>query len=591
MSSGQQQVTFNNAERLVSDDHNRLQDFIARERNEIIRALVQQTWSPQTPGVTVRDDSGDLGTPLTAIVLDGLEAIVDNPGYVMISAGCLAGWRGTPVDAGRNSGFLVVESAGLLSLDAGMQISTNTGSVARCDVIEVAFNVDATVTYENRDVYDPGTENFIPESIQKTARSELIFRVRTGTPGVAPGVAYGWLPLALAIIQPGATLAQVDFYDVRPLYRDMHGSNSYEATTQGVTSVNRRSNHEISCAGDGTIAGSHWTGWCDAEYGRMDISGSLYRNTPINQTDLSEWGLTTTWVGGDAYGIPLAANTAVRGVGVVVSPYDTLILCACFPTLNANTGPLPRCVRYSQAAANNVTPTPARRRPRGVNGILLWVSKDQEGIDFTSYRSLYPIALSAPGFDGCVGNVNCVPIAVADIDSWGTGVRATVTGIAKGATVRDGVSIVQNQLVYITDLLGHINFSIDGTTEYPDEGDGAAVTNGAFDDDLAQSGDRIDIDVGRLVLYLSATGAGSAGIHITIIQDAYGTPLRHVLSEWFDVTDTATYKTNWQKSMVLTRSGVLRIYMALYCGLGTAITVEHSVGWDTAWGTYRRYRL
>jgi hypothetical protein len=598
MSSGQQREIYNNAERAMSDDQNRQQAFIARERNEIIRALVQQTRTSRSPGVTVRDQSGSPSAPFSAVVLDGLEAIVDVPGVVLVSGGVLAGWVGNNITTlNADSGFVVVDSLGQMdAAHPAMQIPPNAGGAPRCDVVEVSIVVDSSVTYENRDIYDEATENFIPASVAKTARSELAFRVRVGTPGEPPGVAAGWLPLALAIVQPGASLATVDFYDVRPLYRDLRGEASHDGAQGDATTSNRRSNHAIVCSGDGTLAGSAFDGRVEADWMKTDISGELYRNTPCSVDDLAEWGSTVANVGGDSRGVPLTTATAVRGTAVAVNPFDTVILCAVFPTLNSNVGPLPRMVRYTQEAANNGSLVPARRRPQGVNGLLMWVAKSQEGGNLTVDRSYYPIPINAPAFGGCVGNGYAVPLALASANRLGTGIRTTRTGILQGASVRDGIPIAANQLMAIEDLAGVINSTIAAAVEYPDGGPGFPVGNGSFEDELALAGDRIDIDVGRLVMFLvetTTTDPGSAGVHIRIIEDAEGTPLVHTLSEWETVAPGVSIdiRKSWQRSLVLTRSGVLRIELALYNALGTTVVLTSVTGWNGVWGTYRRYRL
>jgi hypothetical protein len=605
MSSGQQRVVFNNGERVMSGDFNKLQDLIARERNEIFRALLQQTWSPATPGVTIRADGALPDTPLAAVVLDGLEAIVDSPGHVMISPGTLAGWYQTPATPNSDSGFQIVDSDGINDLRDEMVIVENLGSSARCDVIEVGFDANEITTVENRDIYDPITEEFTPAPVTKTARHALRFRVRTGTPGVPPGVVIAWLPIALAIVQPGATVAQVDFYDVRPLWRDMAGESNYESVLSGASTVNRRGSHHVVCSGSGTIATSHFYGRVDAEFGKVDISGQVRRNTPINQVDLAQWGLTTAYAGGDSTGVPLTTATAVRGAAVAISAHDTLVLCACFPTLGSAVGPVPRCVRYSQSAANNGIPAhPARRRPVGTNGILMWISKLQEDADIT-LQSVYPIDLQAPGFDGCVGNANCVPLAVVTVNRSGTDIFPTQTGAFYGGGILDGVPTAQNQLLKIADMTGAISTTVGPTPDHPLSDEmgllpGIAIINAVFEDESANLHDRLDITFGRLLLLFDVDGVVDAGggIRAYITEDVYGTPHQTTLLDWHSMaipgsspvsSASGSRYFDAQRSIVITHPGVVRVTLEAYNVGGVTMTVSNAEGSATIWGTYRRY--
>jgi hypothetical protein len=587
MSSGQQRVQFNLRERVVSDDNNNLQDYVARERNEILRALVQRNHSTDTPGVTVRP------TAWSSVVLDGLEAIVDSPGYVMISPGTLAGWTGIePADPVVDSGFQVVVSDGVSTLDPAMVIVANSGGAPRCDVIEVGFNIDSTTTNESRDIYDEATEAFIPTSIPKTIRSTLIFRVRTGTPGTAPGTVTGWLPLALAIVQPGAALNQVDFYDVRPLLRDIGMDLGPETTMSNTAVVDVHGGHDVTFTGASTLDTFGFYGRVDAEYAGIKIAGKIYQNTPIAATDLANFGNST---GGDIAGVPCNAANAVRGSGFVQGETDTIILVACFPTLGTST-PLPRCVRYSQNSLNNDAnvPNPARRRPRGSNGVLMYLSKIQESVDFTATSTL-TVSLASTGFGGCVGTAYAIPLALGNGDWEVPYAWTTHTGILQGSRRRDGLPMPRNQLMRVQPLIGSPTLLIlPFTPGHDDSGAGALIPSAIFTDTETQIGDVIDLEIGTILCQAAATGTGSVGLHAKITEGVGGVgPVVHVISNWLTFTTTGEVRWTFPLCLILTKGGTLKVELLAYNDAGTGATftcpASPSAG-AGSWGTYRRVR-
>ena len=230
MSSGQKNMVINLNERPLSTDINRLQAFIAQERNDIIRALVQRTYSKfEQPGVSVVD-SGSGAAPLPATVIDGLDMVVDNPGSVLINPGVLVAWTGPPASAD-DSGFVVIDDAGIQSTGQ-LVIAANGGGQPRCDVIECGIQSTILEGNVSRDIRNPSTGIFVPTNVTKVTKYTLLYRVWQGTPGTGPGYRAGWLPLGIAVVQPGATTAQVDFYDVRPLYRE-DGNSQSKLTTGG----------------------------------------------------------------------------------------------------------------------------------------------------------------------------------------------------------------------------------------------------------------------------------------------------------------------------------------------------------------------
>lgn len=594
MSSGQQRVIINNAERAESDDVNKQSDFIARQRNEIWRSLCQVDVTPGSPGVTNLAQTALDDYPLDGVVIDGLEAVVDTPGYVMITAGTLAGWVGQPGDPGRDSGWLVVPSPGLAELLPTMAILPNDGTVPRCDIIEARFNGVETVTTENRDVYNPATESFVPAVVTKTAQVDLQFRVRTGTPGVPPMGDYGWMPLAMAIVQPGLPLTMVDFYDIRPLLRDLQGrGRTIEAMHGNVGAlISRGSNHSIQAISTSqTIPTTTVYGTSQAEFNGMRIEGYMMRNTPITAATQANWGSNAQGVGGDGYGITLGSDIFLRGSTAAIGPYDdTIVIAACFPRLALQHGTVPRCVRYTQAAVNNLTAEPARRRPQGINGIVQAFGKAQEAYDFQNGGNpYYAAALNSDGFLGCVGAALCFPIATIPVDDYGL-VNSSVSGAIVGAHIIDGETYVANVPVYKTLLTGHINIETDAVYE----SDGLTIPNAAFRDPLSKAGDYIEIELSGLFFKIMAdVGAGHGGIRVIVTEDFFGTPVPHVISQWFRSYASGhdlVYPVNAKIPLTLTRGGTLQIEIRLYNSSGGSVSTFWNWSELNNWGTYTRYR-
>jgi hypothetical protein len=597
MASGQQRVVWNNGERAISDDNNKQGDFIARQRNEILRSLCQLDAVPGSPGITNLNQSATDDYPLDGIVLDGLEAIVDTPGYVMITPGTLAGWVGQPGDPGQDSGWMVVPSSGLSELRPEMVIVENNGTVPRCDIIEVRFNATEVATVEDRDIYNPASESFVPAIVTKTTQVVLQFRVRTGTPGVPPNGDYGWLPLTLAIVQPGLPVSMVDFYDVRPLLRDMQGRARTLDAMNGNSGalINRGSNHQVQASTtDGTIPHTTLFGVAQAEFNGMRMEGYLTRNTPITPASQANWGLITTGVGGDGYGIALGSDVFVRGTATVIGPYtDQIVIAACFPRLAFNNGTVPRCVRYTQSAVNNHTLTPARRRPQGINGIILAFSKNQEASDFTNGGLPFTAsALNADGFAGCVGGALCYPLGSVAVDNNGY-VFSEIFGMCSGAHVIDGMTYITNVPVYASLFTGLIDLSTDAA--YEDETPGLAIPHATFEDPLSLAGDSIEIELTNLFFMITGTTSSAmGGIHVIVTEDYYGTPVVHTFPQWFRCyvdNSPLIYPINAKIPLTLTRGGTLRVELRLY-NSGSANSESRIQSWSNLnnWGTYRRYR-
>lgn len=241
MSSGGKQVVFNTRERLVSNDHNRTQRFADWEMSEILRRLFGNRigTAPFNFGGAVQEtggyvdtddvDTAGIGVPLKGDVLEGLVVLPQqgslnlhvSPGCVLLDDpdGQTGSSQATPANPDDSRGKLVADPGLLVS--GVLTIAAGSGGGTRIDVIECRRSQVVTEN-DNRDVFDPGTNSFAPQSVPKAMASQLEYRVRQGTPGAGlPANVQGWLPLAVASVPTSAaTVDDITFWDVRPLVKD-----------------------------------------------------------------------------------------------------------------------------------------------------------------------------------------------------------------------------------------------------------------------------------------------------------------------------------------------------------------------------------
>jgi len=276
-------------------------------------------------------------------------------------------------------------------------------------------------------------------------------------------------------------------------------------------------------------------------------------------------------VGGDGYGITLGTDMFVRGATTAIGPYnDPIVVAAC----------------------NNITPNPPRRRPQGVNGIILAFGRNQEGYDFANGGLPFEASvLNTDGFGGCVGGAICYPIATIPVDDYGF-VNSATTGAFYGAHVIDGVAYPSYLPVYRALMTGHINLETDAT--YEDETAGLAIPNAAFQDPLSQAGDYIEIELSGLFFkVVSATGSGHGGIHVIVTEDYFGTPVVHTISQWFRsyvAESDLVFPIQAKIPFTLTRGGTLRVEIRLYNSSGGSTSTIWNWTSLNNWGTYSRYR-
>lgn len=353
----QKALQFNTRERAVSTDFNQLQQFASQERNDMIAALLAPS-KDKLAGLGQSVSYSGANTPLPGFVLDGLLAVVDNVGSVLINPGVLFGRPSDATDS-NDSSWVMVADAGITSTGV-LTIAANATSYPRVDVIECAI-VQSTVTTASRDIYNPTTGLFVASVVTKVTKPVLSYRVRQGTAGVAPGYASGYMPLCVAVLQPGTDLAKVDFYDCRPLWREMdHEVDIRTASTSSITNAMNSPSVPIEANWNigGLVASPEAEGVAVTKAMGVNFGGLFYRNTPCSNAD---YAVSTT-------GVLISAANAWKGSsdllpGAGASHQDIIGLFAVLPDLGSGI-PLPRFVRYSQTGSPRV--------PLNANGLLLW---------------------------------------------------------------------------------------------------------------------------------------------------------------------------------------------------------------------------
>jgi hypothetical protein len=318
-------LKINTQERALSTDLNRLQDFKERDTLEILRLLLLSRGSWEAGG----EGSNPLvpGLPAEAEILQGL--------LVRPQAGTLA----LTVDTGSvilmgearvdGSPAYYVQDAGV-PVTAPLAVTSNVTVSPRVDVVECKVDSVPLQVGESRDVYDPVTDTFQAALVVKEEQRRLQYRVRAGSAGNGfPGLAAGWVPLAVVLIPPAtATLDACTLWDVRPMIADR---------------VNLGPNNTHSTFGDGLwldLEGRYATvgGNVRVAHNGRWLGGELRRGSPGTDALTMDFGDAANGVtGGGTFGV-----------------LWTMYLCLPFG--------LPRWMRYTDAGAG-------ARVPRGCRGI------------------------------------------------------------------------------------------------------------------------------------------------------------------------------------------------------------------------------
>jgi len=224
MSSGNKNLVFNQYERAISNDLNRLQSFGAAEQGETLRNLLNKYYKPDL-SAGLDSETLTVSTPLAGDVLGGLLVQPQMGGAnITISAGKLGCYFPDSSPTSDDSQYKVVSDPGI-TLTGANTIQANPSVYIRIDVIECQPINSVALENDNRDIYNPISETFVGTNVTKVHTSKLTYRIRQGIPGSGfPANQSGWLPLAVASVPAGyggTNTNSITFWDVRPLVCDL----------------------------------------------------------------------------------------------------------------------------------------------------------------------------------------------------------------------------------------------------------------------------------------------------------------------------------------------------------------------------------
>jgi len=229
MSSGQTSIVVNLNERAVSSDVNRLQALQTRGVMEALRWLLDVFQGADEEGAASSTEYATSSTPSQGEILGGL-CVVPQVGALGLGVtdglALIVDPDASP--SADDSAYKHVADAGGLPIcystagSVALQMTPNSSSDIRIDVIECARVQDPNPEEDSRDVFNPTTSLFTATTLTKTTGSVFQYRVRLGANGAGfPGAASGWLPLCVASVPPGTTTNDtITFWDVRPLVND-----------------------------------------------------------------------------------------------------------------------------------------------------------------------------------------------------------------------------------------------------------------------------------------------------------------------------------------------------------------------------------
>lgn len=331
MSNGNKKIVFNTRERVISNDHNRLQDIIAQTSAATMARLHGDQYNVESPGYAPQLIVGGQ-TPMVADVYGGLFVKVDDPNSLFVDAGVVGvvdpdaspGLDDDPYNVITDPG---VNTGGILSW------SPNASGSIRIDLV-VADVTEQVLETDNRDIFDPSTGLFTPVTVNKVMAKRLVHSIVIGTPGAGIPVIPNQIVLAVASVPDGTvSWADVTFWDVRPLvqariehYKNLNDKRRYYDFDFDVTSTTH-------------------AGYAFAEFDGYLAGGRLMTSVP---------GL------GDVAFNDFTAENATNNDVTLIGDVGANPIFLLFPS------GLPRWARYSEGNAPNLT----IRAPYGTTGIL-----------------------------------------------------------------------------------------------------------------------------------------------------------------------------------------------------------------------------
>ena len=343
--SGEKGIIINTCERAVSGDINRLQSLGGKALQEALRFMLNVGTGlddVNAGGLNLETVTGTI--PPAAEVLGGLMVRPDPMGgtlNLLVDDGLLCMVDLDAFPSADDSVYKYCRSAGLAIGTLAMTANPTSGSSgARIDVIECQRVDDPNPEQDNRNVFNPTTNQFTAQTVTKTVASALAFRVRLGAMGGAfPGCRAGWVPLCIAHVPVGAlTNDAMTFWDVRPLLGDraigvQNGAVDLPKVTRCLAQID----------GVNYVGQSRLSGVIEATLGSRRLGGMLRASTPAAAS------------GDDTYYVDLddAANQDLSAPPAAGLSY--VYLCTPYG--------LPRWARY--------TVGPAGRVPRSPRGVLV----------------------------------------------------------------------------------------------------------------------------------------------------------------------------------------------------------------------------
>lgn len=333
--TGNPKVKFNTRERVLSSDANRVQGMSGAHFANAMRFLLEATSEEDDAAGATEVLSDGTEASLQGVVFSGLRPRpIDGTVDLLITPGsCLLADNTSPrTDDGVAA---IVNDPGVIT--TGLLTLTAGGASVRIDVIECQ-RITVVSETQNRDIFNPATGLFTPAQVDKVTAGRLVYRIRTGTGGAGfPGVAAGWMPLAVCRVAAGATSWDgVILWDVRPLVSDRWNAPFASTRTQPERGRCFVWSDVTTASGEVRVAGL-----AEAQFGAYKAGGHL--------------GVTQTTGASGWFDVALAANRASNHPGYTADQHWYLY--AVFPH------GLPRWVRYTDSGSGG-------RVPRGTRGIL-----------------------------------------------------------------------------------------------------------------------------------------------------------------------------------------------------------------------------
>jgi hypothetical protein len=235
MSSGLKSIFVSPLQRAYSTDINRLQALATRGPMEAWRWAVNVAQGTDEFAGGLASEVTSIGAPLVSEILGGLQVQPNQAALTLgIENGLTLAIDPDTTPSSDDSPYKYVQTTGQTPActqtpsSAPLTMLGNTTGSPRIDIVECQRVQDPNPEVANRDIFNSTEQVFVATTSDITTDSVFQFRVRQGTSGGGfPGAASGWLPLAVALVPPGATTNDdIHFWDVRPLVADrVFGSN------------------------------------------------------------------------------------------------------------------------------------------------------------------------------------------------------------------------------------------------------------------------------------------------------------------------------------------------------------------------------